>query len=303
MSAGAARGAAVSILAPAKINLGLAVLGRRPDGFHELWTLFQAVSLCDRLRIRRARHGVAVHCAELPGLGEANLAHRAAALFLRETGTPGGLRVDLEKRIPAGGGLGGGSSDAAAVLLGCCRLFGVDPGRARLLAWAASLGSDVPFFLSGGTAVGRGRGELLSPAAPWPGGATVLIHVPPAGLSTADVYGGLRAAPLTAGAAEPTILTARWLEGDLRRFGAALFNDLEAPAFALAPGLAAVKAALLAAGAAGALLCGSGSSVFGLFAGPHEAARAARLLRGRFPGRFVSAHFVHERRRWGVVKR
>lgn len=296
-------GGAIRILAPAKINLGLAVLARRQDGYHELATLFQALSLCDRLTLQRRRSGVKVSCPALPGLGARNLAHRAAETFLDRTRLAGGVEIGIEKRIPPGGGLGGGSSDAAAALLGCCRLFGVRPGADTLREWAAGLGSDVPFFIEGGAAVGTGRGERIHALEPWRGGATALIHIPPEGLSTAAVYSQLAAGGLTPRRRPLTILLARWREGDLRRLGAVLFNDLETAAFALLPRLAAVKAALIEAGAAGALLCGSGSSVVGLFADSRAARKAALLLRGRFPGRFVSAHFLAGRRGWGVVKR
>ena len=300
---GAARGAEVRILAPAKINLGLAVLGRRADGYHELRTLFQAVSLCDTVSLRRARSGVRVRCAALADLGERNLAHRAADLFFEMTGISGGVRIELEKRIPAGGGLGGGSSDAAAVILGCCRLYGVRPRPERLDAWAASLGSDVPFFLTGGSAVGSGRGEAIEPLAPLSVPVVALLHLGTEGLSTAAVYRRLGSDALTGRGRDLTILIARWREGNLRRLGAALFNDLEPPAFALAPGCAAVKEALLEAGAAGSLLCGSGSSVFGLFGSGAEADLARRRLGDRLPGRLVKVHFLPARRRWGVVKR
>ncbi|HWR97950.1 MAG TPA: hypothetical protein VN317_05965, partial [Candidatus Methanoperedens sp.] len=138
---------------------------------------------------------------------------------------------------------------------------------------------------------------------PWSGEATALIHIPPEGLSTAAVYGRLNPAGLTPRRRPLTILLGCWGGGDLKRLGAALFNDLEPAAFGLFPRLAAVKAALLQAGAAGAVLCGSGSSVVGLFAGPREAGRAARVLSCRFPGRCVRAHFFGVRKRWGVVKR
>ena len=302
MTSGAAP-SEVRILAPAKINLGLAVLGRRGDDYHELRTVFQAVSLWDRITLRPARAGVSVHCPALPGLGERNLAHRAAALFLENTGTSGGVRIDLEKRIPAAAGLGGGSSDAAAVLLGCCRLYGKVPERGTLREWAAALGSDVPFFLEGGAAVGSGRGEILEPLAPLPGSAAALIHTPAAGLSTAEVFRGLRLPRLTGSTRKFTILLACWRGGDVRRLAKMLFNDLETPAFALAPGLADVKEALCASGALGALLCGSGSGVFGLFGSEEEAERARRRLRGRLPGRLVRVRFLPARRRWGVVKR
>lgn len=303
MTLGAAAGPEVRILAPAKINLGLAVLGPRGDGYHELRTVFQAVSLCDRLALRPARSGVRVTCAALPGLGENNLAHRAARLFFEKSGVTGGVRIDLEKSIPAAGGLGGGSSDAAAVLLGCCRLFRVAPEPGALRAWAAALGSDVPFFLEGGAAVGSGRGEVIDPLPPFAGTVAALIHIPTEGLSTAAVYRRLRPAALTGSARKLTILLASWQGGDRRRLAKALFNDLEPPAFALAPGLADVKRALCAAGADGALLCGSGSSVFGLFGSDREADLARGRLRGRLPGRLIKVHFLPARRRWGVVKR
>lgn len=303
MTAGAGRGAEVRVLAPAKINLGLAVLCRRADGYHELRTLFQAVSLFDRVTLRRARGGIRVRCEALPGLGEDNLAHRAAAAFFEQSGVSGGVRIDVEKRIPAGGGLGGGSSDAAAVLVGCCRLFGVRLAPETLHAWATALGSDVPFFLAGGTAIGSGRGEVIEPVQAFPGRCTALIHLGRQGLSTAAVYGRLSAGALTGSLRDLTILLAGWRAGSLRRLGPRLFNDLEPSAFALDPGLGAVKESLLAAGAAGALLCGSGSSVFGLFGSGEEASRARRELRGRVPGRLVTVHFLPARRRWGVVKR
>ena len=296
-------GAGVRILAPAKINVGLEILGPRADGYHELRTIFQAVSLCDRIALQRARSGVSVNCPTLPDLGEANLAHRAASLYLEKTGAHGGVRIDLEKRIPAGGGLGGGSSDAAAVLLGCCRLFGVYPEPGSLREWAAALGSDVPFFIEGGSAIGSGRGEILERLAPFSGTVVALVNIPTAGLSTAAVYRGLRRERLTARTRKLTMLLACWQGGDLRGLAKRLFNDLEMPAFVLAPGLADVKQALCAAGAQGALLCGSGSSVFGLFGSDVDAERARRQLRGTIPGRLLKVHFLPARRRWGVVKR
>ncbi len=295
--------AEVRLLAPAKVNLGLEVLGRREDGYHELRTIFQTVSLHDRLVLRRRGRGVLVECAALPGLGAGNLAHRAAALFLERTRVRGGVTIDLDKRIPSGGGLGGGSSDAAAVLVGCCRLFGLRPPTPQLLEWAAELGSDVPFFIAGGSALGSGRGERVEGLGPWPGDPAVLLYLPPEGLSTAEVYRNLSPSALTPGRGALTILLALWTAGDLRRFGAALFNDLEGPAFALAPQLAAAKRALLEAGAAGSVLCGSGSSVVALFGSVAAAERARRRLRGRLPGRLLRTRFVRARSHWGVVKR
>lgn len=296
-------GVEVRILAPAKINLGLAVLGRRLDGYHELRTIFQAISLCDRLRLRHRRRGIRVACAALPGLGERNLAHQAAEIFLRETGRAGGVEIELTKRIPLGGGLGGGSSDAAAVLLGCCRLFGLRPALGRLQEWAATLGSDVPFFLRGGAALGKGRGEIITPLPPWPQPVSVLICAPARGIATAEVYDRLRAVGLTSREETFNILPARWREGNLHRLGEALFNDLEGAAFSLSPALAPLKSLLLGAGAEGASMSGSGSCCFGLFAQDQVAEAARRALQNKVAGRLYRVRFMPARRRWGVVKR
>lgn len=278
----------LSAACPAKINLGLRVLGRRADGYHEIVTIFQAIDLEDRLEAA-ASPALALTCDDprVP-TGRSNLVLRAADALrrLRPEAAGRGARFHLRKAIPAGGGLGGGSSDAAGAILLLDRLWDLrlsaeDRGRV-----ASSLGSDVVFFLSGGTALGTGRGELVTtlPAiAPRP----VVLGLPPFGLETPAVYAAL-SAPLTPAGAGVTLprLFVKLAEGN--DFARAT-NDLEAPAFALAPELAAFRDALSRSGAEPALLSGSGSSVFGLFRDRGVAAEAARAIAPRFAGWTVVA--------------
>ena len=160
--------------APAKINLGLRVLERRADGFHELRTILQTISLADRLSVGydpRSDAGVVFECSDPKLAGPDNLAVRAARVLLEQGKWPGSVAIRLEKKVPPGSGLGGGSSDAAAVLLALSRLLNPRPARAQLHEIAAGLGSDIPFFLVGGTAVGVGRGEEIYPLPDSRGGA------------------------------------------------------------------------------------------------------------------------------------
>lgn len=265
----------VQLPAFAKINSCLHVLGRRGDGYHELRTVFQTIGLHDTLEFSPLRGGgVVLECDDpaLP-LGRENLVWRAAAAARRALGLRAGIHVRLEKRIPVARGLGGGSSDAAAAILGVERLAGRSlPADARMRI-AAALGSDVPFFLYGGRALGVGRGEEVYPIPD--SGKTAVVIVSPAGIavSTRDAYGWLKARRLTAPA----------VESKLRRFcalcwssqGSLFENDFEAPVFRRHPRLARIKRALLHHGAAGAALAGSGSAVFGFFPSPAQARRAA----------------------------
>ncbi len=244
---------------PAKVNLFLEILGRRPDGFHELETVMAEIDLHDDLEIERATDGIHLSVegdATVPA-DEGNRVHRAAAAVRRDGE---GVRIRRVKRIPAGGGLGGGSSDAAATLLALDELFDLRARGVDLTNQAARLGSDVPFFLTGGVALCRGRGEIVEPV---PGVAPIPltlfisdIHVP-----TARVYEGLRL-PLT-----PRITGANLCLGALRRsdprgVGRALFNRLEESAFALFPGLIELRDLLTAIGFCDTRLSGSGSALF-----------------------------------------
>ncbi|HUJ40862.1 MAG TPA: 4-(cytidine 5'-diphospho)-2-C-methyl-D-erythritol kinase [Candidatus Acidoferrales bacterium] len=259
----------------AKINECLCVLGRRSDGYHELRTIFQTIGLHDVLEfsLLRAR-AVHLECDD-PALptGRHNLVWRAAAAARRALGLRRGVLVRLEKRVPVGRGLGGGSSDAAVALLGVERLAGRSLDPSLRLRIAAALGSDVPFFLFGGRALGIGRGEEIYPLPPAPK-RTILV-VSPSGIavSTRDAYGWLRAPALT------TRPSARKLDSFCALCwsgqGASLENDFEAAVFRRHPRLARIRRALLRHGAAGAALAGSGSAVFGVFPSPAHARRAA----------------------------
>lgn len=257
--------AGVLVSAPAKINVGLAVVGRRPDGYHDLRTLFQAIEFCDTVALRPRGDG-RIRCrvqgnAEVPE-DERNLAVRAARL-LRETSGAGGLDIEIEKRIPAGAGLGGGSSDAAAVLVGANRLLGLGLEPARLAGLALELGSDVPFFLRGGLARGEGRGERLTPLEARLPGAWVLV-IPGFGVSTPVAFGALPD-ELTSGTAKITLLEESILAGDVDGVVRHLCNDLEDGVVRMEPRLDTVRERLFALGAAAVSLTGSGSGVLAVF--------------------------------------
>ena len=248
--------------ASAKVNLALEVLGKRGDGYHEIATVLQAVDLFDRLTVETA-DALSLHAddPELP-TDEGNLVMRAARLLQKSAGIETGARIELQKRIPVAAGLGGGSSDAAATLWGLNRLWGLRWPRARLQELAVELGMDVPFFLGTGRAVARGRGERLQ-ALPGGGGYALVLVNPRAPLSTREVYGRVPAG----WHAEPTG-TERVIEALRRRnvatLAAALTNNLERVVEPVLPVIGRMKAALLAAGALGAIMSGSGPTVFGL---------------------------------------
>ena len=266
----------------AKVNRSLVVLGRRADGFHEIETLLETVDLSDEISIEEA-DGLSLSCSDpsLPS-GEENLVLRAARLLAGESGTRSGARIHLCKRIPAGGGLGGGSSDAASTLLGLSALWHLGLTADALAPLAARIGSDVPFFLVGGRGRGSGRGERIEPLPDAPA-ETLLLLFPPFGMPTADVYKALRAPGLTppgrgalSESPAPGILPDR--------------NDLEPAAESLRPELGALRRLLADAGARSARMSGSGSTLFGVFGTPGEASRAAAALAGLPPGT-----------RWSVV--
>lgn len=269
--------ASLVVKCPAKVNLTLEVLGRRPDGYHELRTVFQAIGLFDELALTRGAaaeplvvSGFAVPVAD-------NLCLRALAAFRELRPVPEDLVLRLHKRIPVGAGLGGGSSDAAGVLVALDRWFG-PVGAEALGQMAATLGSDVAFFLHGGTMLGQGRGEVLSALKPLPP-TWLVVAWPQRQLSTPAAYAALRPEDFTAG--EYTRALAGALESacGLRELAHGMYNAFEGPVLALWPEIAQARQALLRAGASAALLAGSGAAVFGLFPGPAPAQRAARELR------------------------
>lgn len=247
--------------AAAKVNLALEVLGKRADGYHEIATVLATVDLSDRLVLEEAE-GFEIRAAApgVPGDGR-NLALRAARALAEAAGVERGVRITLDKRIPVAAGLGGGSADAAAVLAGLNRLWRLRWPVARLEELAVGLGMDVPFFLRGGVALATGRGEKLEPVGGAPL-ALVLVN-PRFGLSTAETYARVTPEMYTDGA------RARQMVEALRsrraaRVAASLYNGLEGAVAPGRPEIGRMKAALLAAGALGALMSGSGPTVFGV---------------------------------------
>lgn len=292
-------GQRVRLRALAKINLDLRVLGRRPDGYHELRTVFHTISMADDIEVefaRERRTSIEIDCATPI---DGNLIEPAARLALEAMGISARVRFRLEKRIPVGGGLGGGSSDAAAVLLALPVLAGRPLAMEKLTELAARLGSDVPFFLFGGVAAGLGRGDQLYPLPSLPP-LSGLVIAPGVAISTAEAYRALGRGTLTmppdfnmmdsfqalvwrlASATLPTAYAGGW--------AVCCQNDFEEVVFQSHPRLQSLKRALRKLGAEPALLSGSGSSVFGIFAtsGGAERACAAFGRRRAIPFRLVS---------------
>jgi 4-diphosphocytidyl-2-C-methyl-D-erythritol kinase len=263
-----------TLLAPAKINLFLHVMRRRPDGYHDLASLMCPLTLADRLQLRVGGTGHRLRCGhpDVPHDGS-NLVLRAADVFGQAIGRTLHVAVHLEKRIPVAAGLGGGSSDAAAVLLGLNRLCGQPLTREDLIRLAAGIGADVPFFILGRTALARGIGERLSPFDGVPAQPVVLL-CPPIAVSTAAVFGRLNLGLTKCEEKFNDFL----LKGQFFDARQHLCNDLETVSMAMHPEIGEAKRALLRQGASGALMSGSGPSVFGMFSDGAAAGRAARTL-------------------------
>lgn len=248
----------------AKINLYLRVLGKRADGFHELFTVFQTVSLCDEIAF--AENDDLVFTCVNPSVpaDERNLIVKAARLLSDRAGTRVGAVVRLDKRIPSPGGLGGGSSNAAATLIGLSRLWSLDTPIEDLHEMAAELGSDVPFFLYGGTAAATGRGTEIEPLADV-AGPFLLIVTPDVSVSTEAAFSSLDAQNLTSADAESILLVCRFAAERIDLSRSELLNDMESAVFARYPEVGRVKRALLDLGAVNAMMSGSGASVFAVF--------------------------------------
>jgi 4-diphosphocytidyl-2-C-methyl-D-erythritol kinase len=273
------------VRAPAKLNLFLEIVRRRPDGYHDLETVFQEISLADELSVSYDPKGSGVvfrcrsrHLADVkPGH---NLAERAAHSFSEAFAVPGGFTIELKKNSPVGAGLGGGSSDAAATLLSCAwlsgRLKSTHSVRKKLADLAKRLGSDVPFFLRGGTCIGKGLGEKLEPLCT-PDAYFALVF-PGFPVSTAEVYKGLTV-PLT------TRVSIRKIKADLADrapshiWARHLFNRLEGVVLPGYPALRDLKERLVSLGCAGVLMSGSGSSVFGVVSSRHQGQQVVRRLK------------------------
>ncbi len=272
---------------PCKVNLLLSILGRRPDGFHELETVLQPVDFCDELTFQPGGSGVQLSCSDatLP-TDERNLVHRAASQFLAAAKIADGVKIHLEKKIPLAAGLGGGSGNAATTLLALNELFGQPLPLTALDALAAALGSDIPFFLYGQPALGVGRGEQVQLLDPFPalaGKAFFLIH-PGFGISTPWAYQNLARFPdaLNGRQGRAQRLISLLQEPDLKAASAEFYKSLEAPALDKFPVLTLYQEFLRENGALAALMSGSGSTTFAIVSTP----AAGESLREKFKSRF-----------------
>jgi 4-diphosphocytidyl-2-C-methyl-D-erythritol kinase len=279
----------------AKINLDLRVLGKRPDGFHELRTIFQTISLADTLDIAFTKSRRSEILLDDALHIENNLVTRAATLAMEAMRITGRVEMRLTKRIPMGAGLGGGSSDAAAVLLALPALAGRRIDLPKLGAIAAELGSDVPFFLLGGTAVGIGRGTELFPLADVPPALGVLV-APGIHVNTAQAYRDL-SPRLTTDLQQNKMVSFQSLTWDTTSL-ASVQNDFEEVVFEQHPELAKLKKRLVRAGAAVALMSGSGSSVYGLFPDRNRINRALGVVKEEQAFRIGLVSRVRYRAMW-----
>ena len=257
-------GPAITLPSFAKINLHLQVIGRRPDGFHDLCTVFQTISLHDTLKVSPADE-IRMTCGDenIP-VGEQNLVVRAALALRERAGVSCGADIHLEKRIPAPGGLGGGSSNAATVLLMLAKLWDLDLTKDDLHEVAESLGSDVPYFLYGGTALGMGRGEIVEPIEEFEADL-MLVVTPNVAVATREAFKRLGTTALTKQESKRRLQICRFdLESADFKY-TAFKNDFEISVFAAYPEVERVKNTLLDLGAERAMLSGSGGSVFAVF--------------------------------------
>jgi 4-diphosphocytidyl-2-C-methyl-D-erythritol kinase len=256
----------ITLLSPAKINLCLSVLGKRPDGYHEVEMLMQMVGLYDEVTVALAERGISVICdnSAVP-TGEKNIAWKAALEMLRAAGSKAGLAIEIKKNIPVAAGLGGGSSNAAAVMAATNRLLNAGFDQKRLAEMGAWIGMDVPFFFYGPTALAQGRGEILATLPPIPQCWVLLIN-PGFETSTAWVYNNVSLG-LTKKVDCNKIARLK-----VRNMAQELHNDLEAVTTVAHPVIGRIKASLLTHGALGVSMSGSGPTVFGMF----ETERACR---------------------------
>jgi len=272
-------GSTLTLPAFAKINLGLRVLGKRADGYHEIDTIFQTISLHDTIRLTATDSPEIVLSCDDPSLpaDSNNLVYRAAAALQARFAPDKGARIRLFKRIPTQAGLGGGSADGAVTLLALASLWDTNAEPRELLEIASSLGADVPFFFFGGTARGTGTGRDLTPLDDAPD-KFLLVLKPKANISTAAAYEALKARSLTSAGAKTILSSSEPSEVSDSFDSKSLQNDFEPVAFELEPEIERAKVALMNAGAARALLAGSGSAVFGIFDSGDAQGRAIRAI-------------------------
>lgn len=280
----------VTVQAPAKINLTLEVLEKRPDGYHDIRSVVVPIGLCDQVRIFPTDQDIVTsvtgcsvqESAEFARLGsDRNLATRAATALRKATGVRNGARIDIEKRIPLGGGLGGGSSDAAAVLVGLNRLWETGLSQNDLMSIGAGIGADVPALLHGGPVQMEGIGERvcgLEGVDPGKAGWWIVLVNPGINVSTRDIYSRWQKSALTCTEAFSKSMVLSLREGRADLAAGSLYNGLQETVFRKYPLIQIIHERLLLAGSLGALLCGSGASVFGLAGSEDHAHRIAEQV-------------------------
>lgn len=265
----------ITLSAPAKINLTLRITGRRADGYHTLESVMQEISLADTVQVEKIPQGIFISCNKdhIP-TGEKNICYRAAAKYFEESRLSGGVKITLKKNIPDGAGMGGGSSDGAAVLKALSHLY---PSKVDLAKIAVKIGADVPFFLTGKTALCQGIGEEITPIdMPFKSDLYCVVAKDCEGLSTPRIYSLFdEMTTKETGAKRKAFSLPRTAEELLNQ----MENDLELPAIFLQPRIAQLKDMLLGLGADGAMMTGSGSAVFGLFRNALSARSAAEEMR------------------------
>lgn len=285
----------LTLKSPAKINLSLRILRRRPDGYHDLVTLFHRISLSDTLTLMKQKEGFSLRCSDktLPA-GEGNLITKAYRLLQTKMPGLGGVSVVLKKKIPVGAGLGGGSSNAGHFLLGMKKLYGLKISQKELLVLGSRLGADVPFFIHNmSQGIGIGKGDRIKKV-PLKAKYTFILAASKKGLSTRDVYENLRgkikalpagrqAVSLTKVSREITMLCAFLAQKKMAKIDPLLQNDLELSAFELRPSLRSVIAAFNKRGIQLSRMTGSGPTVFGMLIHPGGAKRAVQELRRDLP--------------------
>ena len=281
----------IILKAPAKVNLTLDVKGKRSDGYHELETVMHQVNLLDIIRISQGTGGIQIKSnSSLIPTNEENLAYQAAEMILGEYAHKEGVEIYIEKNIPVGAGLAGGSTDAAAVIQGINQLYDLGLEEEELLEMAARIGSDVAFCLAGGSKLARGRGEILSnlPQRMIP---YIILVKPHFQLSTAEVY---RELDLTQVEEFPdnVAFLAAWEAYDIINIARNMRNVLETVSIRKYPEIAAIKAELIRTGALNALMSGSGPSVMGIFMEEEQALKAREQFRTRYQEVFLLSSYV-----------
>lgn len=279
----------IDLLSPAKVNLSLHVVAKRPDGYHELSMIMSRVSLYDEIKLTLKENGVSLNCDDpsVPS-GEGNIAWRAAAALIREKTLDRGVHIDIRKRIPMGGGLGGGSSNAATVLMGLNRLTGETAGTEELMNIGLDLGADVPFFIFQKPALAEGIGEKLKAVTGLPRLWLVLInpgiHVP-----TGEIFGRLNLGLTKMGKK----LNITRFHRNLSMVRSNMTNDLENVTFEIYPEVREAKSLLVKYGAMAALMSGSGSTVFGLYENRKKAENSLAAMGGDVVARGWSSYLVN----------